>query len=388
VKFGLGQPNPDAIQLDYAVNFAPTGMNANQNAVGNHFNSLQTNGGTATMAPVIAALYGLSTTADLAGAYSRMTQEPYVDQLQATHQSSVSFADHLFSCSAPGGAGVVINGSSCVWGRIDLTAYDRSATTQQFAYHEGATVVSGGTEVALAPDVRVGVGLSYEKAYGYTNAGQVSNDAGDRVQAGAVFKDTIGWAELAAAVTGGHAQFSVDRSVELPGAITARGRQSMTFGSVDVRVGHTFLNASGWVRPSMEIIGTQVHLPAFDEVGAGPLNLRLPTQTQNYWVARPNVEVSHDAQLSKTLWLRTTMRVGVDQVINGQASTLYAGFQGDEPATPLFGIRSRADATTGDASLSLALVNSRGASLRLGLGGQVGRTTREGDAQLKLVLPF
>jgi len=204
-----------------------------------------------------------------------------------------------------------------------------------------------------------------------------------------VVKKDAGWAELALAVTGGKASIKTDRRVNFVSPlISAHGNQSLSYGAISLRAGHTFESASGWIRPSVEFIGATVHTDALVETGAGPLNLALQERTQDYWQFRPSVELGHDEKLGRDTWLRTTVKAGVSQFLSGRSSVLAASFEGAPSGVSPFVIRSAADATTGDVNIGVALVNAKGSSVRVGATGQYGKTTRQQGIHIKGVLAF
>ncbi len=387
--FDLAYPDLSTIQLAYHVDFSPPGLNRNQTSVGDHFNALQTAGSTPAMAPVIQALFDIASTAALIDVYDRLSQEPYVQQLEATHEASLAFSDRLFSCSAHGGEGQVRSGDTCIWVRFDLGDLTRDKTSQQLSFHEGSSSLSGGFETGLGAGWRLGLALDYDKATATTGS-LIAHSSGDRAQAGAVVKKDAGWAELALAVTGGKADFDTTRHVAFPGpaAAEAQGRQRLSFGAVKLRAAHTYESAATWVRPAVEVVGTRVHSDALSESGAGPLNLKVDARNQDYWQVRPSVEAGHDFKIGQDLWLRATVKAGVNQIIAGRASALDASFEAIPAGVGPFVIHSAADSTTGEGGASLALVNARGASVRIGFNGQFGRTTHEEMGQIKAVLPF
>jgi len=131
-----------------------------------------------------------------------------------------------------------------------------------------------------------------------------------------------------------------------------------------------------------------VHSDALSEVNAGPLDLHVRAQTQDAWRLRPAFELGHDIGVGGGFYLRPSVKFGIDQVVSGRDASLQAGFEAAPVGVGDFRIHNQGDATTGEASLNLSLVNDRGASVRLGFGVQYGDTTRQEMGQLKVVLPF
>ena len=114
----------------------------------------------------------------------------------------------------------------------------------------------------------------------------------------------------------------------------------------------------------------------------------LGAQTNDYWQLRPSVEFGQDFKLRRGLWFRPTLKVGVDQTVDGRYSTLDAVFDGAPAGVAPFQIRHAADSTVGDIALGFTIVDDKGTSARFGYNGQYGATSHEQGWQVKVVVPF
>ena len=391
-KFNLRYPNAQTIQLGYTINFSPKGLNQNEHAVGGSFNAIQTAGGTKAMYPVIAALFDIPNLAGLAEVYDRMTQEPYVEQVEAVRQSSQIFNDRLFSCAPRGGMAVVDDQEFCSWLRADARGTNDQLTSENQEFDETDTDISGGLETGLGHGWRLGGALSYENANLNSNTATMAHYAtgtAHRFQGGAVVKKAGDWGDLALAVTGGSGSANLYRRVDFPGLAsiaqatsTCRSARS-AFGMAKPMLKTGAGGGRRWRSRAQWCISD-----ALNEVHAGPLDLHVRAQTQDAWRVRPAIELGHDLKVGEGLYLRPSVKFGLNQAVSGRDASLQAGFDAAPAGVGDFRIQNRGDATTGEAGLNLSLVTDKGASLRVGVGVQYGDTTREQTGQIKLVVPF
>ena len=391
--FNLRYPDLKDVQLGYTIDFAPTGLNRNETAVGQQFNAVQLAGGNTAFDKVISAIFDIPSVGLLANLYDRLTPEPYVQQVDATRLSSELFTDRLFSCSASGGQTMTNDRQSCAWLRTDVRDYTARRTSQYLEGDETETGMSGGFETGLGHGWRVGFGLSYESGTAKADTSVLDNYAtqnGNRVQGGAVLKKAGDWGDLALAVTGGVARYSVSRNIDFQagGVLGAEGKQKLSFGTASVRYGKTYGDARGWIRPSIGLEVTRVQSDAVREHNGGPVDLEVRSKTSDAWRVRPSIEVGRDWKVAPGLWLRPTAKVGVNQTLAGRNIELDSVFEATPAGVGPFATRERVDQTTGEAGVGIALVDDRGASLRLGASSQFGDRTHEEMVQVKLVVPF
>jgi len=387
-RFDLRYPNANTVQLGYKVDFSPDneGLTDNQTSVGDYINAIQTAGSSPAFRPVAEMLFDIAATAALVEVYDRMTPEPYIHRATANAMASQRFTDQLFSCAAPGGEVRVEADEFCGWMRLEGRSLDSDRTKTSLAFDEEAYGMSLGMEAGAGDGWRVGLALGVESSA--VEFGDYARSEGDRYQAGVVLKKDAGWADLALAVTGGTGKFDAQRNV-IPGAggLTAYGRQEMSFVTLSLRGSKTVDYGSWYLKPGVELSGTRVDMDAFAERGAGPLNLSVAASDQSYWRIRPSVEIGTSFQ-SGDVWIKPTMKIGFTHLLDGDSSTLSAGFEGAPVGVSPFTVRTTTDKTMAEAVVGVEVTGRQGASARFGYYGQVGDTTRQQGVQLKVILPF
>jgi len=77
------------------VNFAPSGLTANQAAIGNAVNAIQLAGGTEKFAPLASKLVGMATLSDLASVYNQLSPETYDSYTKTSHEVTRQYTQTL-----------------------------------------------------------------------------------------------------------------------------------------------------------------------------------------------------------------------------------------------------------------------------------------------------
>jgi hypothetical protein len=386
-KFELRRPDANSLTYGYTVDFSPAdGLTGNQTAVGDYINAVQTAGGSAAFGPVIESLFAVPTTQELAAVYDRLTPDVHLDQVTTSGRASLGFTEQMFSCGGAGGRLQAGDDESCGWSRINFRAAKSDATPTGLAYDEDATSVTFGGEKALEGGWRLGGSLGIENADLVTTGH--STTSSDRVYAGAVIKKMSPIADFAFAVSGGTGSSDSYRLINVAGNVGAMAEQDLSFLAAAFKVSRLYEHGMGWVRPSLEIGGSKVRLDAFNETGAGPLNLRIAARSETTVRVKPSVEAGLNIPLEGDAWLRPSLRVGTSRLVDGDLSSLTASFEGAPTGVGPYTVQSKADKRYTDLQVGLEWANARGASFRVGYNAQIGDTVRQSGGHIKLTVPF
>jgi len=379
---------PNELDLDYTIDFSPTGLNHNQHAIGSYINAIQSAGGSTLFRPTANALFFIPTVAELGVAYDQLSPEPYLDNLIATSFASQKFADGMFSCTAPAALLSGHAGDGCVWARVDERDLDWDRTSEIQKSTETNSSLAAGAEGRVAPGVVMGVAASIDSVRQSTS--DTASSTGDRYQGGLSLKTHAGPIDVAVAVTGGHEGFTTTRSIALPTAANvARGKPEIDFGSVNLKLSQRQQYGRWYVKPALEASVDAAHLKAFNETGAqGGVNLIVGGRTDTSATIRPTVEIGGEFKTPSGQVLRPYIKVGVSQLVAGQYPELSASFDGAPAGIAPFTIRGKVDETMGDASVGVEMVDYKGGSVKVAYFGQYGAHTTNQGAGLKLTVPF
>ena len=266
------------------------------------------------------------------------------------------------------------NGDACVWSRIDSRSLTQNASSQTLALEEKTTSFTGGVETGIGGPFRVDAALGYEKSDAKTTPADSAE--GHRLQGGIVFKKAGGDIEYSAAFTGGGSWSGTKRLIGLPLSKTlAKGDLNFTFGTVSLRANKNYESDYGYMKPGVELVGTDVRMNNFRETGAGPLNLSALAYNQNYLRFKPSLEFGTEIGSTEGVWLRPSLKFAVSDLLSGDDTSFTAGFEGAPVGATPFHVGTRTDNVLGEVSGNLEVVDTSGLSLKFGYFGQFGNVT-------------
>jgi len=375
----------DDLNLRYVVDFSPAGFNLNRTAVGDHINNIQLAGSSDAFAPVAAELFWEPSQGNLANYYDSFSPETYADQVAVTNFAIAGFTDSLMSCpTAPGQTAPSDEG--CVWAKAGGRLLRLDATSQDMAFEERSTGLSGGFETAVAPLWRVGAAASAEDLR--TGVKTRTNGSGERYQFGAVVKRIDGPLTAALAFDTGVSSLETRRAVLLPSGLRmAEAKQRQTFQALTARLSYRLGDEARYAKPILELNHSRIKTDAFAERGAGALNLVAPKQTDQATRLSAKLEVGAEFMQGVTA-IRPYARVGASTTLSGRAPLFTAAFEGTPAPSGQFSVAGRLDKTTLDTELGVSIVNAKGASARVNWSGQFGDRLSNQSLAVKFSVPF
>jgi uncharacterized protein with beta-barrel porin domain len=373
----------DDLNLHYVVDFSPAGFNVNRTAIGDHINNIQLAGSSDGFAPVAAELFWEPSQVNLAKYYDSFSPETYADQVAVTNFAIAGFTDSMMTCPTTPGQSTA---ESCVWTKAGGRQLKLDATTQDMAFKERSTGLSGGFENAAGPHLRFGAALSAEDLR--TGIPTRTQGDGERYQVGVVAKAADGPATAAMAFTAGTSSVETSRAVLLPSGLRmAEGKQKQTFQAITVRTAYRFGDDHAYAKPIAELNYARISTDAFAEKGAGALNLVAPKQVDQSTRASVKLEFGGEFMQGVTA-IRPYARIGASQMLSGRAPQFTTAFESAPPVSGSFDVAARLDKTTADAELGVSIVNAKGASAKLNWSGQFGDRVSNQSLAVKFSVPF
>jgi hypothetical protein len=373
------------LNLHYVVDFSPAGFSINRTAIGDHINNIQLAGSSNAFAPVAAELFWEPSQVNLANYYDSFSPETYADQVAVTNFAIAGFTDSLMSCpTAPG----QVSGSDdgCVWAKAGGRLTTLAATSQDMAYEERSTGLSGGFEAEVAPGWRFGGAASAEDLR--TGIEARTNGSGERYQVGGVIKRIDGPLTVALAADAGVSKVDTHRAVLLPSGLRmAYAKPKQDFAAITARVSYRLGEDKAYAKPIVELSHSRITTAAFTENGAGALNLVAPEQTDKAMRLSAKLEVGGEFMQGVTA-IRPYARVGATSMLSGKAPLFTANFGSAPVPAGQFSVAGRLDKTTLDTELGVNIVSAAGASARLNWSGQFGDRTSNQSLSMKFSVPF
>jgi hypothetical protein len=376
------------VLLHYRIDFSNVrGLNANQSRVGGHVNDIQRAGGTVQFAPLATTLFALPEASDLAGAYDRLSPEPYGTLATTTLLSSLQFSDAMLSCRVADGESRFVREGECNWLSAGASTLAQDKTAENLGFERKGYGVSGGFQREVAAGWHVGAGIGIE--HGVTHAGELSSHRGDQLQVGAMLKGRRGDTTFSASLSGGRGGYDSQRAVDLPeGAVTALSSQRVVFLASHLRLAQ-LMDQGGWyLRPGVDLGATRVNRQGFVESGAGVANLSVHSQGETFTTLQPAIEFGAESRRADGALVRPFLRAGVLHLMSGASPATQAVLQGAPAGTEAFTVNGRIDRTFVELNAGVDVINPGGVVLRLGYAGQYASTIKRHGLTVKASMSF
>jgi uncharacterized protein with beta-barrel porin domain len=373
--------------LAYSIDFAPQGLNENQSAIGNYINAIQLAGGSATLAPIVATLFGMPDAQGLADGYNHLTPEVYSGYQATTLASNLQFSNAMLSCRTREGQFRFVREGECGWMTIAGNALHQERTSSNLGFNRNAFTVAGGFQKGIGGNWHLGIGLGYERSW--LDVGSLASSRGHQVQGGLVAKGQLGATSFSASITGGHGWYDAKRFVNLPTpGVTAKSDPQLSFVLNRFRLAHDFEQKSWYARPMADLGIAYIYSHRFNERGAGAANLDVRSENETYITLSPALEVGGEIALAGGVLIRPFAKVGLTHLFTGNTPGITASLQGAPAGVAPFTVTGKNDKNYGDVSLGLDVLNTSGVNVRLGYTGQFSKRTKSHGGHLKLSIPF
>ncbi|MCI5076913.1 autotransporter outer membrane beta-barrel domain-containing protein [Oricola sp.] len=385
--YGLTTTSTDLL-LDYAVDFSPEGLNANQTSLGDYINDFQLAGGSESLEPVVEALFNIPDLEGYAPVLDQLTPEPFVESQIAALYASMDFEESLLSCRVANGPHKFNAEGECMWVAGVGGETHRESDFENLGWSSSEYSSRFGAQGIVSDHVRVGFGGMIGSMNG--KVGEMSENTGQRFQAGAAIKGVFGGTTIAGTFTGGYDIYEVVREVELPNGpnYTLESSPEYAYAAAHARLSHTIGGSSGYLRPSMDVGVTWVRANGFTEEGDSPVALIVEEQTQRFVTIAPSLEIGGEFRATEQTVVRPFASIGYIGVPLGSDPGISAAFVGAPASVDPFTVYGDADSAYLDLKLGFDVVSEPGMSFRALATAQIGETTQDYSGSMKLAVPF
>lgn len=236
-----------------------------------------------------------------------LSPQAFIADYNSLWQSSNGFMQAVNSCPRlEGSPGLILEGE-CYWAKFGARRNDWNTTASNIGGQDQGYTFSGGVQVALRDEWRLGFAGSYETATLDTPTG-VSTER-DAFEGAVVIKNRWNTVSMAATAFAGYAWAETERKMFGPiGA--ARSDREMWFAGTNLRLSQLFDLPSRWyVKPLVDLNATHIGTKDFTEKGAGGANLSV--EGDGTWVlsASPAIEIGTEIRAGGILY-RPYVRAG------------------------------------------------------------------------------
>ena len=360
--------DPNAVQLDYDVNYGPTRggvLNADDVAFGGYLGRIALAGGSSNFNTLMKLVFAIPTLPELRDFYERLSPSGSLALSSAALLSNLDFSSAMLSCRDRTGFAATGN---CSWGTLDETASQQSATFAGLGYTQHGTGFSTGYQRAVGDGrTSFGAAIRYgDSALGDDSAG--SSYSGSGVDAGVLLKRVgEGGTAISASLVGGASGFTSTRAVAYPAsAVTASGKQNLWYAGAHLRAERTVLQTGKTsITPFVDFGATRVTSGTLDENGAGIFNARIAPNSQTFSTLQSGASFQSTGNLG-ALPLRASLDFSLTQIVGNNQVFSNATLAGAPAGVAPFAMSSAIGRTHFDLAPSLSVLRKNGLDIRLG----------------------
>jgi len=386
-QYRLSQPSPDALYLNYDIDFANTGIlaltNDNQDELARYLDRVYGAGGLAR--ETANELINIGQESTYAQVMNTLSAEVTVDNQIGSLLSSLRFGDELLGCARREGEQRFLELGQCGWLRVDGRSLDQDSTDDNLGFDEDSWQVTGGGQFELGGDWYAGGGFSYEDRNLHVDHSNARSD-GYQLQGGVFAKRRIDALELSGTLSVGYGDFDIDRLL-WPDE-RADSTQKLWLTSGQLRAACLFDQGGWYLRPRVDLGFDYLSVDGFDESGSSDLRLRMDGQNDTYYNVQPALELGADYSTEGGTLLRPQLTLGITRFLGDADPSTTARFLASDVQVPSFTTSTDMDKTRFDVAAWIDIFTSSDIVARAEVFGSFSNNIDSYGGGLKLSIPF
>jgi hypothetical protein len=382
--FNLGYL-PNALQLNYDVNYAPTighMLNANDLAFGNYIGAIQTAGSTPKMASFMSDVFAVPTIPKLKTFYDRFTAGASVALGSSALLTNLQFSDEMLRCHTNG---IVTQSGNCNWARLGAESSHESASFSSVGYGRSENgfafgfehrIGDGGTSVGAAIHYTKGSLFAGDSATSLTGNGLEAGITASRMRHDGIL--------LSADLLAGEGHYNSARQIGYPSIVTtASGSQAISYIGTHLRAEKRFGGTLRAVTPFLDAGLTHVNVGSLFENGAGTLNENVAAYHAMYPTISSGVRLEDSGRFHGSM-LHGTLDFSVTQFVGSPQSATTATLAGAPSGVAPFQVTNTLDRTLFGIAPALDIARGSKTNIRIGASYNFSRHTHSGGAYVEV----
>ena len=327
IDYSLMASSDTDYSLFYNVDFAPTGLSRNQDAMGEHINDIQLAGSTETMKPLTSAIVAQEDIESLAATYDALSPHMYTVNQVGRLFSSLDFEQAMHSCKVRAGDLRFSRDGECTWMRVSDRDINYEARGGGIAASDYRSTINMGLQTALSEHWHGGLAMGFEKV-DYKIPLIASRD-GSQVQVGGILKGQYDANAFNVSMTMGRGDFDTQRSNLMNGDNTfVSNNRHIRFYSAHAGYGYNFERDNWFVQPAFDLGWTDVSGDALDERGLGPTALHIQKTDDEYLTSRLDLRVGSEFTGKNQFLYRPFALASYTHVLSGTTNEIRARLDG------------------------------------------------------------
>jgi hypothetical protein len=286
---------------------------------------------------------------------------------------TLAFATRSLSCPAFAGTTAMLIETRCSWMRVSGQRTNGSPGNGVSGFRMDSAWWQIGGQHEVSPGWFLDGSLAYESRWLSTNGGPVTGN-GQNGYGSVVLKHQTGPWLFATVGFGGAGQFNTSRAIALPGfGAVAKGSPNLSSMGLLLRGAYTIGEEAFYLRPHLTFGTVHTRTGAYQESGAGALDLAVDSQARTSFVLNPGIEVGGRIPLTDDALIRPFLAAGV-HLSSNTSWKQTARFASAPSTVPGFTTTINGDRVIAWVNAGVQLYTSRSIDLRLQYDGEYGAT--------------
>ncbi|HVN41319.1 MAG TPA: autotransporter domain-containing protein, partial [Steroidobacteraceae bacterium] len=325
IHYGLSFPDAKTAELDYDVDFAPTGLVGNRVAIGEYINRVQAAGSSPALADTIATLVGQTELDPYSLLLTELGPEAYAEQQALAIASIQWFTRVMQDCGSYANDRFVGERPDCAWGLYDYSASTRDTHDGFPSSRQTANRFSAGYQRSLDGDWVMGFGVDFEHGDSHGFDGRWKGEATD-VQFGLAGRRVFGATSVGGVLNVGNSHQDVHRSLAVTEPVVASGERDVPFLAAVLDVTHRYVAGGVGISPALSLGLSSLFGDSMTEKYAGAQDLALSSHTDTRSWLEPSVAFDFERSLANNQTLRLYGRLGALYYLSQPSTEVVAGF--------------------------------------------------------------
>ena len=287
VDFGI-DANAEGIQLTLSTAFGQDFLNRNGRALGDHMDSAILAGGSSGIGRLAAAIGNLQAGQEelYSAIFNELNPEPHLEPMQQQYAAAREFGHEVFGC----GDAVRRTEDQCVWARTEMYQSDRATTFEQCSGEGSGVSFRGGFEQSRGEGWTVAMSVGFDEMENIHVDDLRARAEGQALHLGAGLERTLpSGTQFGAVVTGGWQWMEMERAVNVFEPGIGVSRPESAYVQTEAHLAHVFDQGRWFARPALNLTGTLMHTPGYEEEGLAGLGVEVLNDQQYIVTANPEL---------------------------------------------------------------------------------------------------
>jgi hypothetical protein len=387
IDYRLINQNPNALGVQYEVDFNADGLTGNRREVGEYLNRVQLAGGPGGLGDTITTAVLQTELEPYAFMLTQLGAEFYTEQQALALKGVQRFARNLQNCGTYSIAETTGDSTGCWWGRYDDNPSTRDSRAGFPSSKDEGFSISQGLQKPRDDGWVIGVGIDIEKRESAGFDGLWTADS-SFVQLGASLRRDFGSHGFGATLALGNNSQDVTRMLGVTDVTEAEGNRNVYFASSVLDYTYGITVGGLRIEPSFNLGTSLLSYSSMAEQGADSQNAIIHDGSEVHLWAEPALGARYDLPFLNGDSLRLFARAGMLHYFSGTSSKVRAGLEGAPVDAAPMRTSSDLDRThfVGEAGMQLSLKG--GFTMSFSYAMQESKIREGGAGSFRFTLPL